>query len=244
MENHSECNISHTRYFQILKSMNIGFVKLGEEECVTCDLHDRHLIDVHGLEDEKERSQLMDTDDKKFEKIFFPNCYECSEYALRIEFAKKVRTEYRADRDREWNGGEQIYSADFQKVIMLPATPGLKRRFSVKRIVMFNETFATVGGKKNGDSTGVLWHEGIRGRTGRDVASVFVTFLRKLQESKHVTLWLDNCSAQGKNWWLYTALVQVNRVYGNLVTICLKDFERGHTFMSADSFHHLVEKGI
>ena len=41
------------------------------------------------------------------------------------------------------------------------------------------------------------------------------------------------------------ALVQeVNRVYRNLVTICLKYFEPGHTFTSTDSFHHLVEKGI
>ena len=161
VENHSECNISHTRYFQILKSMNIGFVKLGDEECVTCDLNDRHLIDVHGLEDEKERSQLMDTDDKKFEKIFFTNCCECSEYALHIEFAKKARMEYRADHDREWNEGEQIYSADLQKVIMLPAMPGLKKAIFCKHIVMFDETFATVGGKKNGDSAGVLWHKGI-----------------------------------------------------------------------------------
>lgn len=247
VESHDgECTVSHTRYFQEIKRMNIGFVKLGDEECETCDLHDRHLIDVHGLEEENERSQIVDNEEKKYEKVFFPNCCECSAYEIHINFAKKGRINYRDDRDCEADlDEEKMYSADLQKVIMLPVMPGLKKAIFCKRIVMFNETFAPLGGKRNGKATGVIWHEGIRGRTGQDVASVFVTFLRKQEEAKYVTIWLDNCSAQGKNWWLYTALVQeVNRSYGNLDSICLKYFEPGHTFMSADSFHHLVEKGI
>ena len=60
-----------------------------------------------------------------------------------------------------------------------------------------------------------------------------------------VFLWLDNFSAQGKNWWIYTALVaEVNRRCGNMETITIKYFEPGHTFMSADSFHHQVEMAI
>ena len=30
--------------------MNISFVKLGEEECERCDLHDKHLEDIHKLD--------------------------------------------------------------------------------------------------------------------------------------------------------------------------------------------------
>ena len=33
-----------------MKRLNISFVKLGEEECEKCDLHDRHLEEVHGLD--------------------------------------------------------------------------------------------------------------------------------------------------------------------------------------------------
>ena len=111
---------------------------------------------------------------------------------------------------------------------------------------MFNETFAPLGGEKNhGTSTGVLWHEGISGRTAEDVASVFISFLRTVQDVKSITIWLDNCSAQGKNWWFFTALAaEVNSPDGNFLTIRCKYFEPGHTFMSADSFHHLIEQGL
>ena len=38
--------------------------------------------------------------------------------------------------------------------------------------------------------------------------------------------------------------MEVNRNPGNLRTIILKYFEPGHTFMSADVFHHTVEQGM
>ena len=106
---------------------------------------------------------------------------------------------------------------------------------------MSNETFAPLGGSKNGKPVGMLWHEGISGSNAEDVASVFLTYLRKFE----TTIWLDNCSAQAKNWWLFTCLVyEVNRRNGNYEIITLKYFEPGHTSMSADSFHHLVEQGM
>ena len=85
--------------------------------------------------------------------------------------------------------------------------PGMKKAIFCKRIVAFNENFAPVGGTMNGKAICVLWHDAIRGRTAEDVGSVFLAFVRRLQDINSITLWLDNCSAQGKNWWLYTALV-------------------------------------
>ena len=42
---------------------------------------------------------------------------------------------------------------------------------------------------------------------------------------------------------MYPALVaMVNYSHTSLETITLQYFEAGHTYMSADSFHHLVEK--
>ena len=37
---------------------------------------------------------------------------------------------------------------------------------------------------------------------------------------------------------------EVNRPNSNLNSVTVKFFEPGHTFMSADSFHSQVEKGI
>ena len=96
-----------------------------------------------------------------------------------------------------------------QKVMVLPRLSGLKVLVFFKCIAVFNETFAPVGGSKNGKdkATGVLWHEGIRGRSAADVASTFLSVTRKNRDTKDLIFWLDNCSAQSKNWYLYTALL-------------------------------------
>ena len=129
---------------------------------------------------------------------------------------------------------------------MLPRFPGNKTAICCKRIVAFNETFAPVGGSRGGKkATGVLWHEGVKGRTGADIASTNLKFIRRHRDVKHFIFWADNCSAQNKNWWLYTLLVnEVNGKYSASESIILKYFEPGHTFMSADSFHHLIEQGM
>ena len=77
--------------------------------------------------------------------------------------------------------------------------PGMKKAIFCQRLVMFNETFASAGGAVNGKPVGVLWHEAISGRSVEDFASAFITFFRSLEDVKDALLWLDNCSAQGKN---------------------------------------------
>ena len=52
---------------------------------------------------------------------------------------------------------------------------------------------------------------------------------------------MDNCAGQNKNWTLYTALTNYINLGDSPKSITLKYFVVGHTFMSADSFHHRVE---
>ena len=112
--------------------------------------------------------------------------------------------------------------------------------YSQKIIVLFNETFAPVGGLKNGKAVGVLWHEGISGRGKRLLVSLSLDLS---EDAGGTTIWLDNCSR--KYWWLYTALVhEVNKRFGNFESITLKHFEPEHTCMSADAFHHMIEQGM
>ena len=57
--------------------------------------------------------------------------------------------------------------------------------------------------------------------------------------------WMDSCFGQNNNWFLYTLLVnEANHINGTVNEIVIKYFEPGHTFMSADSFHHKVEQGM
>ena len=95
---------------------------------------------------------------------------------------------------------------------MLPRLPGLKSAIIFCRRLVAFQTFAPLG--KRGKPVGVIWHEGVRGRDATDVASAFIKFMRDVEhrDKDHFTIWADNCSAQNKNWWLFTALIaEVNR---------------------------------
>ena len=56
---------------------------------------------------------------------------------------------------------------------MLPRLPGMKKAIFTRRIILFHETFAPLGGTKNNQNKpiGVIWHEGIAGRYDEDLAS-------------------------------------------------------------------------
>ena len=57
-------------------------------------------------------------------------------------------------------------------------------------------------------------------------------------------LWADNCTAQNKNWTLYSALVYHINQGNPLKSLTIRYFEKGHTFMAADSFHKNVEDAM
>ena len=156
--------------------------------------------------------------------------------------AIEAREHYNEDAQKHICMNEIIMSVDLQKVMMLPRLPGLKKAIFCKRLVMFNKSFVPIG-KKHGKGIGVLWHEGVAGRSAAEISSTFIDVLQspRFRDFKRVMLLGDNCSGQKKNWWLFGALVkEVNKVGGNLDVITLKIFEPGHTFMSADSFHTLI----
>ena len=100
-------------------------------------------------------------------------------------------------------------------------------------------------GEKNNieKNISVAWQEAVAGRSAKQITSAYVVALEKERDCKHVIYWVDNCSAQNKNWCLLSPLVSL--VNSNLVStedLTLKFFEPGHTFMGADSVHHGVEQ--
>ena len=62
------------------------------------------------------------------------------------------------------------------------------------------------------------------------------------RDYEHFVFWADNCTAQNKNSTLFNALLyEVNQSSNNCQSVTTKFFEKGHTFMAADSFHKAVE---
>ena len=50
VKEHPENVVSYAYYYKMVKSLNISFVKLGEEECELCELHSTHLEEEHPTE--------------------------------------------------------------------------------------------------------------------------------------------------------------------------------------------------
>ena len=219
--------VSYQRYRQVVADMNIGFTKLGEEECEICNINNMHTHD--------------NTDDTE-------ECTLCKSWRQHIESARLSREKYRQDtEDNNYGNHEAHFSVDMQKVIMLPRLPGNKTAIFTRRLVLFHETFAPLGrSSKDHPVLGILWHEAISGRNSEDLASSYTKCMKdaKYRDCKEFTFWADNCSAQNKNWTLYTALMSEVNSNAGPDKVTLKYLEKGHTFMSADSFHARIEKGM
>jgi hypothetical protein len=216
---------SYDLYRKVVKQMNISFKRLGHEECEQCESFAMHNRD-HTQE------ALCDS------------CDLCCSWKLHIDKAKRSRCEYDKDRDTQ-ETVNPVFSADLQKVIMLPRLESFKSAVFTRRIIALNESFVPVGTKSTHSPLAVLWHEAVAGRKKEDVVSAFHYFFLHRRDQKLITLWLDNCSAQNKNWSLFSYLVYIiNSPETSTDVIRLKYFEPGHTFMSADAFHHQVEKSL
>ncbi|CAH2004429.1 unnamed protein product, partial [Acanthoscelides obtectus] len=146
----------------------------------------------------------------------------------------EARQHYENDSNQEVMQDEKVYAVDMQKVLLLPKM-STKESFFVSRLVVFNETFASL--HKDGNIC-VMWHEAIRGRSATDVASAYYNVIKNSDNvTKKFTFWVDNCSAQNKNWTLYSAFATFVNCEWGPEEITLKYFEPGHSFMAADSVH-------
>ena len=210
------------------KLVKSGEIKCLEEDvCGCCNEHKKVVI-------AKDKARL--------------ECSQCSYQVKHLERTYIARSKYKADKQNSQNSNSKVslyFSLDLQKVRMIPEIPGVKSASFTQRICAFNESFAPLGKKKD-KPIAILWHQGTAGRNDEDVVSAFFKFFSVIErDTLNLVLWMDNCSAQNKNWTLYPALVaEVNSDENDLETITLNYFEAGHTYMSADSFHHLVEKEV
>jgi len=181
-------------------------------------------------------------------KLFLIRQYFCTQMkdGTSIDRAREARANYKQEEQSEES---TVRSVDLQKDIMLPRIKGCKTVLFTKRLVVFHETFAIVGSeskqKTKRKNISVIWHEGCAGRKAKEIASTIKVAIERERDMKHLTYWMDNCSSENKNKTLFTSLISVvNDPALAVEDITLKYFEPGHTFMSADSVHHGVEKSM
>lgn len=223
-EQHPEQKVHYTTYLRRVQAMNISFAQLGQEQCEQCSRYD------HGLHDLRD-GKCSET------------CGVCAEKVNHLQLAKEAHDEYKTDGMLAVDNNA-VRSVDLQKVIMLPRLPGFKSACFTRRLVTFHHTFAPIGSYTTSCKTlSVAWHEAVSGRKCEDIASSFRMALENDRSKEDVVYFMDNCAGQNKNYTLFTAMLSaINGPTIDTKTITFKYLEVGHTFMSADSCHALIEK--
>lgn len=219
--------ISYELYRKVVGEMNIHFTKLGHEQCEQCET-----FRLHNAEHTRDN---LDT-----------TCEICSKWSAHNSKVVESRKRYKKHADMIFDENTLCISADLQKIIMLPRMDMFKAVIFVRRLTAYNESFVPVGRvQKSRRPFAVLWHEAITSRKKEDIISTYYQFFLHNRDTKNIIIWLDNCSAQNKNWCMLSFFVHiVNSSMVSLETLEVNFFEPGHTFMSADSFHHQVELSL
>lgn len=162
---HSQVKCSYDFYRKIVsEDMNISFTQLGHEECEKCE--------SFSLNHSHNKDQLQE------------GCEYCVNYKNHIEKANNSRKEYRKDVNAAMENikfkitDEIFYSAELQKVIMLPRLDTFKEVIFTPRLIVFNESFVPLGKMcPQSVNFACLWHEAIAGRKKKILLVAFTHFL-------------------------------------------------------------------
>ena len=140
----AQCSFEY--YYKVFSSLNISFSSPENDLCKTCLTHEKS--------HPKPQSQEP-TDDHLHD---CSDCSACSEYVEHKTRAAQARAALDADTERMKND-DRIFVAtvDMQKSLCMPKIP-TKDYFFSRKVVLFNETFASPG--KDAPAMAVLWHEG------------------------------------------------------------------------------------
>lgn len=220
---------SYGLYRQIVSDdLNISFAQLGNEECESCER-----FQIHTSSNPQHTKENPSAD-----------CKLCSDFVQHRKKYTAARTVYDSHKGKS-SDEHHLTTVDLQKVIMLPQIDMFKEVIFCPRLIAFNESFVPIGDNNCAKPLAVIWHEAISGRKKEDIISTFYKYFLSNSTVKMFTMWLDNCSAQNKNWSLFGFLIHVinsKAIKANSIEFCY--FEPGHTFMSADHFHHQVEESM
>lgn len=139
-----------------------------------------------------------------------------------------ARFHYQQDAELSPNGGDfsKVYfSADLQKVVLLPRLDMFKIIIFCLRITAFNESFVFLGGLSTEKSYALLWHEGISERKKKNIISAYRNFFESKRDCFEITIWTDNCTGQHANSgkknvkyspWMFRTFTSMNIIHLNI----------------------------
>jgi len=168
------------------------------------------------------------------------------EEKLKFDEHEKAKIETKNERDRDRHTTDKTHAVicfDLENVISLPRA-NIKSFFFRRKLSVFN---LTAHCSVNKQAYCAIWHEGLRGRSGNDLASALIaimhTIVSRNEAIKNITLWSDACVAQNKNSIMSYAILQFLADHPHIDTITQKFGTPGHSpVQEVDSIHSVIEQ--
>lgn len=203
------------------EGFNIGFFIPKKDQCDLCSEH----------ENQRKLNKLTLDLDEKFKT-----------HIKEKEHARSQKNIDKATVDKT----TAIICFDLQRVLNIPQS-NVSKAYYLQKLNVFNLTACDVANKQG---YCVLWHEGMSGRAGNDIASATVQMLAKFVEKNpnisRIVLWSDACVPQNRNSHMSTALIDfLNNGKHGVSTIEQKFQEPGHSCVQeVDAIHSTIDKAF
>lgn len=218
-DRHQDSNITYKFYYRTFKKRfpQISFHRPRTDTCSKCDLLSAELSAKPG--DRKAKTALL----------------------LHHRKAEKAREVMKQDNKSSQlpTSDESMCSMDLQQVLSLPSLTHSQMFYS-RQLSCYN-LCVHVGDNNTGLM--FLWHEGMSGRGGNEIASCVLKALSRPEftRKRKLTVWSDNCIGQNKNkmmvfLWIYLTIT------GKYDEINQKFLVSGHSFLPCDRDFAQIEK--
>ena len=155
--------------------------------------------------------------------------------------SEKVAMRYEKERDKKMSKETLLLSYDLQNVITLPKAD-VGTFFYKRKLNLYNLTAKT--STKLGYCA--IWSEVTSGRAGNDIASSFISILKKVISEhpsiEHIVCWSDSCVPQNRNSYISHAVIYFLIEHPNIKTITLKYSLPGHSgVQEVDNMHKQID---
>ncbi|CAH2207420.1 jg21599, partial [Pararge aegeria aegeria] len=216
---HPDITITYKFYSDTFKAnfKNLKFGRKRTDTCATCDLLNA-LAKTNGPDRETNATKLR--------------LHQCK--------ANRAMDTLKRDVVRSQMPGSLICTAtmDLQQVLSTPALTHSQMYYS-RQLSNFNLGIHI--GDTN-DAYMCLWHEGITGRGGNEIAScVLKVFSSGATNKKKLIMWSDNCAGQNKNRMIILLWIYLIKL-GIFDEIEHKFLITGHSYLNCDRDFALIEK--
>ncbi|KAL4718752.1 hypothetical protein ACJJTC_001895 [Scirpophaga incertulas] len=208
--------VSEKIFLNIFKSeFNIGFHVPKKDKCIKCMKFD-----------------ALNTEESKTQK---------AEHLKEKEASKERYSQHRELAQKR--NDVLCTSFDLQKVLNTPHGESMLLYYS-RKYAMYNLCFYENGTR---DGFCYIWGESEGKRGGNEISSIIQKYIKLVDARgtvKHLILYSDSCPGQNKNRIVLAVVHNALKQCDNLTSVQMNYLLPGHTEMSVDSMHSVIEGSV